>query len=670
MVVAAWGALARAAESDPWPLAHCDGTGRIRAILCDNDLLPLETEIRVPDRTWAHVGSQGFWSVNEIRFAETNGIRQWDGEIRVDDRQTCWFRQTIREEAGRVLLQARLQGGRDLSTAGAHLFTSIPVGLFAGGTCRIRRADGSREYIRLPVEPPESPHVFTGEVERVVMVDRGGRMMFEAVMEHPRAITLQDDRRWNVQMYSLFVRFGDLAGGEPADVGLAIRLTGAADHAPARLTVDAARERYVLDGFGGNFAYALDSPVAMYNLDHLRPRWARTQASLAAWEPENDNGDPASANWAGFEKRDAPGSALRREFEMLRTLSGRGARLIVSVWDLPEWMYEDPGKAGGVPGRRVGSGRWGEVLEGIGTYLQYAKRRYGAEPELFCFNESMEGIRVKLTPEEHRDAVKRLGALFAKLGLRTKVLLGDAGQMRGTHAYLDPSLADPEAMAAVGAISAHSWGGATPAEYAAWGRAARLAGRPLLIAEVGWDAWAFHAPWFIQSPYYAVQDMRLWQELLLYAEPQGLLYWEYSNDYALCRVARRGGSDQVVPGMRFWLIKQLVDSTPSGARALGSGSDHPRVLTTAFRIVASGRQPGYVVHIANLGAERTAELSGLPEGVATLRAVETAWGRNMQPREGIPVRAGAAVLELAPLSLLTLTAAPTDARDRGAAGSR
>ncbi len=656
-------ALAGAAEPEALPLAHCDGTGRIRAILCDNDLVPLETEIRVPDRSWAHVGNQGFWSVNSIRYAETNGLRQWDGEIRVDDRQTCAFRQTIREEVGRVQMRARLQGGRDLESAGAHLFVSIPVGLFAGGTCRIRRPDGTREYIQLPVEPPESPHVFTGEVERVVMVDRGGRVMLEVVLEHPRGVTIQDDRRWNVRTYSLFVRFGDLAGGEPAEVGVALRLAGAADHAPARLSLDATRERYALDGFGGNFAYALDSPVTRHNLERLRIRWARTQMSLAEWEPKNDNGDPAVADWGSFEKRDEAGSALRREFEMLRALSGRGARLVASVWDLPEWMYEDPGKGAGAPGRRIAAARWGEVLESVGTYLQYVRRRYGVEPELFCFNESLEGIRVKLTAEEHRDAVRRIGAHFAKLGLRTKLLLGDAGQMRGTHGYLDPSLADPEAMAAVGAISAHSWGGASAAEYAAWGRAARQAGRPLLIAEVGWDPWAWHAPWYIQSPYYAVQDLRIWQELLLYAEPQGLMYWEYSNDYPLSRVVREGGVERAVPGMRFWLVKQLSDCTPPNARAIGASSDHARVLMTAFR-GGSGGRTDTVIHVANLGAERTAELSGLPEGVGALHAVETAWGRNMAPRADVPVLGGTARLELSPLSLLSLTTAPAGLPDR------
>ena len=53
------------------------------------------------------------------------------------------------------------------------------------------------------------------------------------------------------------------------------------------------------------------------------------------------------------------------------------------------------------------------------------KEAYGVEADLFSFNESDLGINVRMTGEEHKEFIKKLGAFFAKKGLSTKLLLGD-----------------------------------------------------------------------------------------------------------------------------------------------------------------------------------------------------------------------------------------------------
>jgi hypothetical protein len=68
----------------------------------------------------------------------------------------------------------------------------------------------------------------------------------------------------------------------------------------------------------------------------------------------------------------------------------------------------------------------GALVNSIVRYLQYARQQYGAEPDLFSFNEANIGIDVLLTAEEHRDMIKRLGAAFEQNGLKTRLLLGDA----------------------------------------------------------------------------------------------------------------------------------------------------------------------------------------------------------------------------------------------------
>ena len=78
---------------------------------------------------------------------------------------------------------------------------------------------------------------------------------------------------------------------------------------------------------------------------------------------------------------------------------------------MPEWLYGDGGSKSTDGHRRiVPRDKWPKLAEVIGSYLLHEKRHYGVEPELFSFNESNIGVMVLMTPEEHRDIIKFLGA--------------------------------------------------------------------------------------------------------------------------------------------------------------------------------------------------------------------------------------------------------------------
>ena len=190
--------------------------------------------------------------------------------------------------------------------------------------------------------------------------------------------------------------------------------------------------------------------------------------------------------------------------------------------------------------RRIAPDKWPELLESIGSYLQYAKRQYGVEPDLFSFNEANIGVDVLLTAEEHRDAIKRIGAHFERLGLRTKMLLADATGPRGTVRYALPAAADPAAVRYCGAVGFHSWGGGSPSDYAAWGDLAKRLGLPLLVTELGVDAAAWRNRAY-DTYAYAVREMQMYQELLLYARPQGTMQWEFTSDYGIVDEPQDGG---------------------------------------------------------------------------------------------------------------------------------
>jgi hypothetical protein len=330
--------------------------------------------------------------------------------------------------------------------------------------------------------------------------------------------------------------------------------------------------------------------------------------------------------------------------ETMRTLKDLGVPFVLSIWWLPERLYTDAyEKPRSAHFRLVAPEKWDDLLDLLGSYLLYAKREYGVEPELFSFNEANIGIYVGLTPESHAAAIRRIGAHFAKLGLKTKMLLGDATGPRDTHNFVLEAASDPEAMRYVGAIGFHSWGGGTPAQYAAWGDVADWLRLPLLVTELGVDAAAYYTrSW--DSYHYGLREAKMTQELLLYAHPQGTQFWQFTNDYALVRGGRDG---TVEPTSRFWLMKHFTDLTPRGGEGLGARSDQEDVLYTAFR-----KDGAYTLHILNVGAAREAVLEGLPDGEWHVR--ETTEAEPYKERPALR-SAGSLRLNLPPRSLVTLT---------------
>ncbi|MGB9604931.1 MAG: hypothetical protein ACPL88_03520, partial [Bryobacteraceae bacterium] len=465
------------------------------------------------------------------------------------------------------------------------------------------------------------------------LASHDGTRTLEIRLDSPRPIALVD--RWDPEGRSWQIRV-TLARGpiEPGAVPpLSVRLqllTALPAPPPARLAIQKNAPGRPFHGFGGNYCWSNQSPVATYTFQNLRLAWGRAEMKLLAWDRERDN----------------PGPALRADFERMRQFHQRGIPYVISVWWLPERFYVDPyEKPRRAHFRRIDPEKWDELLELIGSYLLYAKRTYGVEPDLFSFNEANIGVYVGLTPEEHARVIERIGAHFQKLGLKTRLLLGDATGPRDTHNYVLAAASQPKAAMFAGAVAFHSWGGATPEQYRAWGEVAEWLGLPLLVTELGVDAQAYHTrAW--DSYHYGLREARMIQEILAHARPQALLYWQFTNDYSLVRVRHDGG---IEPTARFWLIKHFTDLTPQPGELLQVVSDQPEVLASAFR-----SQTGYAVHVLNLGAARTLELEGLPEAAwtATL-TTEASWfqqrpaGRSDQGKLALPSPARC---------LLTLTA--------------
>jgi len=456
--------------------------------------------------------------------------------------------------------------------------------------------------VPLPQTKPADPRFYDETTSGLVLADSKASQRLTIALDQPRRVTITDV--WDSAGRLYRIRIGVLhAGpwmmGETLKLGLRLNLESASTGSAAALSVDTSSRLYPFDGFGGNYRVYTDTPVVDYTLDNLHLSWARFEFKAAAWDRDR--------------KATSPGPQLTRDFELMQRVQRMGVPWIISLWSLPERFYTDPNqKPFGTFARQIAPERWPEFLDLLGSYLVYLKTHYGAEPDLFSFNESDLGVNVGFTAETHRDEIKRIGAHLASLGLKTKMLLGDTANPRDSHKFVLAAAADPEAMRFVGAVSVHSWGGGTPAQYGAWGDVGEWLNLPLLVAEAGVDPGAYKNLTY-DSYSYGLREAGQFQDLLRYARPRALIYWQFTEDYGLVHVGPGGA---IVPTARFWLMKQFANLTPARSEAVASSSDQPDVLISAFALKDS-----VVVHVLNSGPGRDAAFTGLPEG--TWRTVTT-----------------------------------------------
>ncbi len=633
-----------------------DATGRIAALSLSGEPVAIRTNLRVPTAGWKRL--PGLEHARDVEARHADGRHTWTGVIALEPGRSYRYQQTLVEGDGALRLELRVTALADVKTEGVYFWLSLPVARFGGGTCQLSKGPDVRS-VPLPSSRPPKRHLAFADADRLAFAGPDGTPILNATLDPACRVGVQDNREWNAATYSAYCRFaGQLTKGQTAELTVRLSLSGEPDRTPVALTLDPASRRYRFDGFGGNYCFGIESPVTQYTLDHLRVAWARTEMSCHEWEPTNENRSPEHTDWQALARRARPGTNLRREFALAQQVQRRGIPLAIAVWHLPEWLYAKPRSDGKRPNRRrLAPGKWPELLECIGSYLLYAKREYGVEPDLFSFNEPGIGVRVKFTAQEHRQVILRLGAHFAKLGLRTKMILGDVTRPKVAHDYVLPAARDSEAMGHVGALGFHSWGGASAEQYAKWGDLADRLKLPLLVTELGVDPFAWRGRAY-DSFAYGLREVRMVQEILLHARPRATMQWEFTSDYGTVRVEEReDGEPKLVPTRRFWFLKHFCNLTPPDSEALGTRSDHPQVLFTAF----AGRErerPAYTLHIASLGAARPAVIAGIPAWIKSLRAVRTSAEGSFKNLPPVPVADGTAKLSLAAQSLLTLTTLP------------
>jgi hypothetical protein len=614
--------------------AAYDSNGRIIGLLSSAEDFPVASSV-------VAVLPSGRRIPLQVRGASGGAIRQDDGlawsvPFALPDGSRGRLELQSQESASTVRYSATVTAETNLDVDAIEFVIDIPRPAFLGGQLTV---DGARPVVLGPVKPRDGVF-FRGQATALDFEDRAGVRTLDISFNHPqfdepREFALLD--RWDTagRSYQLRVPFqhGPWTAGASVLLTATLRLTDKPTTTPvAHLTVDTASPRYTFQGFGGNYCWDNRSPIAAYTLDHLKIAWARTAMKLVDWDKQRDK------------RPENLGAELRADFAVMQRLRKMRVPFVMSIWSLPERFYTDAyEKAASATARAIDPEKWDELLALIGDYLLYAKREYSVEPDLFSFNEANIGINIGQTPEAHARAIQRVGAYFQKIGLKTKMLLGDAAGPRDTHNFALAAASDPGAPSFIGAVAFHSWGGGSSEQYAAWGDLAQWLNLPLLVTEVGVDASAYHTrAW--DSYDYGLREARMIQELLTSARPQAMLFWQYTNDYALARVRPDG---IVEPTARFWIMKQFADLTPPASDALTAASDRPGVLFTAFR---AGND--YALHILNLGAARSIEIAGVPD--AEWRVIETTEDAQYVQMPAVRSSAHGVTLDLPSRSLVTL----------------
>jgi hypothetical protein len=461
-----------------------------------------------------------------------------------------------------------------------------------------------------------------------------------------------DDTHGGQTVHRVFIPImtGSSEPGRSQQATFTIRASGIADHSPVTLTMDAAKPGRAFDGLGGNFRIqnpTLDPKVIAYNLANLRVAWARVEMPWRSWDPDTTV-DPAAKDTAQQDAR------VRAAMEMARTMSLRGAPVIVSAWFPPQWAVVGPLPRNGAPvngkrGNPLDTARMDRIYASLTSYLLYLKQHYGVEAAMFSFNESDLGIDVRQTAEEHAALIKGLGAFMQSKGLKTTMLLGDVSDATPTW-FIGAAMKDRSTWPYIGAVSYHSWRGWSDSLLTFWLDAAKQIDKPLLVGEGSTDAGAYRYPLIFLEPDMALYEIELYVRMLALSQPKSILQWQLTSDYSLLAGGGLYGDTTALrPTQRFWNLKQLA-STPEKVSYV------PITCGRAVSCAAMGDPTTnrWAVHIVNTNASRTAVLTGLPTRVRSLRVWTTNGASNMREGARVPVRGGRATVRLEGASYVPL----------------
>lgn len=369
----------------------------------------------------------------------------------------------------------------------------------------------------------------------------------------------------------------------------------------------------IKDVTGGNFINVFSGttdpaePVSRYNLDHLPVRVARVRMTLEEWEPVNDDADPSHINWDSFQDT----KYNHATFLLMQGLQARGTEIVVTSWDLPDWIVSDPNKS---TQRFVPYENYPEVVEMISAWLLRARDEYGVEPAYVSFNEPDVGAYITIAPFEAVMLVEQAGKRFNELRIKTKWLIADTANIDGSVAYARSVLKKESVRPYLGVLAHHSWDSDSPdSDYLEVREFALENGLEVWCTETGSNAFSWQTPEKFPTYAYAVELARIYSRVLKLTGANAVLYWEMmGSDYWI--------NDGMNPYPSFNVIRQLDEQIPTGSVIVETSNN-----TDVFYSVAAQAPDHFAVFMVNTGSEPLdVTVQGLPDGQYThIQTTET-----------------------------------------------
>lgn len=243
----------------------------------------------------------------------------------------------------------------------------------------------------------------------------------------------------------------------------------------------------------------------------------------------------------------------------------------VSVWDVPNELVVDPTKK---QQRIVKPESYDEVLDMLVSFLVKAKNEYGVEVDYFSFNESDGGWQVQFSPQATIAFIKKAMARFEAAGLKTKFLLADTAQTKGTVEFATMIMADSTIWKGLGPLSFHCWWSENipDSEFERVAAFAKAQNKTVWCSEVGFDAMAYKTKGMCQSWDYALRFAKISHRMLKYAEVVVSMYWTWQNDYPIM------STDLQTLYPSYYITRHLTDYLNTGTQIVHSISSDPEIL--------------------------------------------------------------------------------------------
>ena len=243
----------------------------------------------------------------------------------------------------------------------------------------------------------------------------------------------------------------------------------------------------------------------------------------------------------------------------------------ISVWDVPDELLADATKKAQ---RVIKPEAYDEVIQMLTDFFLKAKNEYGVEVDQFSFNESDGGYQIIFSPEATIAFVKKAGQKFEDAGLKTKFLLADTAQTKGTVEFATRIMADPSIWKYLGPLSFHCWW----SEKIPDSEFERIAGfgkawnKEVWCAELGFDAMAWQIKDMNKSYDYALRFAKITHRMLKYAEVEVSLYWTWQNNYAIM------SADTQTKYPSYYITRHQTEFLNTGTQIVHSISSDPELL--------------------------------------------------------------------------------------------